>query len=67
MLEDNDIYNHMYSGVQIRFVESDNMEKYLKDYELRFVSLHTVKVRTIDKCVGVSLESPLGLIWKAKI
>lgn len=52
VLEDNDIYNHMYSGVQIRFVESDNMEKYFKDYELRFVSLHTVKVRTIDKCVG---------------
>lgn len=24
VLEDNDIYNHMYSGVQIRFVENDN-------------------------------------------
>lgn len=31
VLEDNDIYNHMYSGVQIRFVESDNNKEILTE------------------------------------
>lgn len=28
VLEDNDIYNHMYSGVQIRLVKKDNNMQY---------------------------------------
>lgn len=41
VLEDNDIYNHMYSGVQIRFVEN---------YNTIFNSMHLALVKQLINC-----------------